>query len=57
MTTLSKWTSPVSPMISGITGDFPYYDAHKDYEINNRDYWTYFEDVDIHFNKDFNDEE
>ena len=43
--------------VSGITDDFPYYDAHKDYEINNRDYWTYFEDVDIHFNKDFNDEE
>ena len=43
--------------VTGITDDFPYYDAHKDYEINNQDYWTYFEDVDIHFNKYFNDEE
>ena len=25
------------------------YDAHKDYEINNQDYWTYFEDIDFHF--------
>ena len=41
--------------ISGINDDFPYYDANKDYEINNQYYWTYFEDVDIHFNKDFFD--
>ena len=35
--------------VSGISDDFPYYDAHKDYEINNQDYWTYFEDIDFHF--------
>jgi len=33
----------------GIGDDFPGYDEHVNYELNDLDYWTYFEDVDIHF--------
>ena len=34
----------------GINDDYPYYDEHKDYEVNSLDYWTYFEVTTIHYN-------
>lgn len=35
--------------VSGIKDDYPYYDENKDYEVNDLDYWTYFEDIDFWF--------
>ena len=48
--TKSKGYSHIVQMgVVGIKDEYPYYDDNKDYEVNNLDYWTYFEDIDIHF--------
>lgn len=39
----------VKIVVTGIHDDFPYYDEHVNYELNNLDYWTYFEGIDFWF--------